>query len=185
MVSRVPIQELSDKTIGHCSSGIGFSIMAAKRIFQHNGLREPENFLYIKNGLLTALLAGQVDAVINIYKTYNLLDIEKYKGTKNFYVYPYGDNGVPSFASLILVANTHTPIPHIDALNRALKRACVYFQNNLDETWQLFIRKYPENNTELNRRVWWLLAPLFHVTPFQDHVENKPLKDFLESEHAA
>ncbi len=180
MVSRFPIQELSHKTIGHCSSGAGFSAMAAKQMFAYNKVPEPKNFLYVKTGLLGALLLGNVDAVINIYKTYNLLDLEKYAGTGAFYVYEYIENGVPPFASVILVTHTDTPSDLIKRLNQSLKKALAYLKNQpFDETWGVFANAYPEQNTKLNEKVWKLLIPMFKVVRGENYPNNEKLRGFM------
>ncbi len=182
-ISRVPLKELSGKRIGHSSSGVGFSACVLKQILENQGLRE-QNIIAVhtKYGLIPALLSGQVDAIINAYRTYAAADLEPHR--QGFYIYPYEQLGIPLFAAQVIVAHPSVSQETKRALHRALTKACFFLKHHPDQAWQQFIHHYPEMNTQTNQKIWPIILALFKVGPLPCNLEqHKKLKDFLKCYH--
>ena len=114
--------------------------------------------------LTSALLAGQVDAVIGGYRNIEALEL-KLQG-KRPVVMNVEDYGVPAYDELVIVANkAEVNAPKIKKFLDALQQGVSYLRAHPQQTWQRFAKAHPELNTELNQQAWLQSVPLFATDP--------------------
>lgn len=186
--------DLKGKKIGYSVSGIEQATLAT--MVKHSHLNPNDMKLINVNFQLTsALLAGQVDAVIGGYRNIEALEL-KLQG-KNPVVFNVEDYGVPAYDELIIVANRDAVAePKIKKFLAALKKGNDYLQAHPQETWLAFAKTHPELNTELNKQAWQATLPLFASDPakldtarYQAYeqflFDNKLIKKITPVEHYA
>ncbi|CAI0811991.1 Putative thiamine biosynthesis protein HI_0357 [Serratia entomophila] len=169
---------LKGKKIGYSVSGIEQATLAT--MVEHERLNPADMQLVNVNFQLTsALLAGQVDAVIGGYRNIEALEL-KLQG-KDPVVFNVEDYGVPAYDELIIVANRATLAePKIKKFLAALKKGGDYLQAHPQETWLAFAKAHPELNTELNKQAWQASLPLFARDPARlDHARYQAYEQFL------
>lgn len=170
--------DLKGKKIGYSVSGIEQATLAT--MVEHEHLKPQEMKLINVNFQLTsALLAGQVDAVIGGYRNIEALEL-KLQG-KTPVVFNVEDYGVPAYDELIFVANRNAAHdPKIKKFFVALKKGNEYLQAHPQETWQVFAKTHPELNTELNKQAWQASLPLFAADPAKlDRARYQAYEQFL------
>ena len=178
-ISRVPLGQLKGKRIGHSSSGVGFSAAVLDHILEQQRLNSQDiKTVFTKYSLASFLISGQVDAVINAYRTYAAVDLRQDKGS--FYIYPYEDLGIPSFAAQVIVANDQVTPQIKEALQRALIMACQFLKDNPRKAWEIFKTYKPELDSPANQEIWFIIVPLFKVEPFPANLDtHRHLRRFL------
>ena len=170
--------DLKGKRIGYSVSGIEQATLDT--MLQHEGLKASEVTLINVNFQLTsALLTGQVDAVIGGYRNIEALEI-KLQG-KDPVVFNVEDYGVPPYDELIIVANRDDA--HSEKVRkflRALKRGNAELQAHPEASWQTFAAEHPELNTPLNHQAWRASLPLFAADPARlDRTRYQAYEQFL------
>lgn len=169
---------LKGKKIGYSVSGIEQATLAT--MLEHERLNPNETKLINVNFQLTsALLAGQVDAVIGGYRNIEALEL-KLQG-KDPVVFNVEDYGVPSYDELIIVANRDSLAePKIKKFLAALKKGSDYLHAHPQESWLAFAKAHPELNTELNKQAWQASLPLFATDPAKlDKARYQAYEQFL------
>ncbi len=170
--------DLKGKRIGYSVSGIEQATLAA--MLQHDGLKASEVKLVNVNFQLTsALLTGQVDAVIGGYRNIEALEIRLQ--VKDPVVFKVEDYGVPAYDELIIVANRdEAQAEKIKKFLRALKRGNAELQAHPEASWQTFAARHPELNTPLNHQAWQASLPLFAADPAKlDRARYQAYEQFL------
>ena len=155
--------DLKGKKVGYSVSGIEQATLAT--MAQHAHI-DPQNIKLINVNfqLTSALLAGQVDAVIGGYRNIEALEL-KLQG-KDPQVMNVEDFGVPAYDELVIVANRdEIHAAKIKKFLVALQEGVAYLRAHPQETWQAFAAAHPELNTELNQQAWQQTAPLFAGNP--------------------
>ncbi|HIF5913150.1 TPA: ABC transporter substrate-binding protein [Raoultella ornithinolytica] len=155
--------DLKGKKVGYSVSGIEQATLAT--MAQHDHI-DPQSIKLINVNfqLTSALLAGQVDAVIGGYRNIEALEL-KLQG-KDPQVMNVEDYGVPAYDELVIVANRdEIHAAKIKKFLVALQEGVVYLRAHPQETWQAFAAAHPELNTELNQQAWQQTAPLFADHP--------------------
>ena len=155
--------DLQGKKVGYSVSGIEQATLAT--MAQHAHI-DPKSIKLINVNfqLTSALLAGQVDAVIGGYRNIEALEL-KLQG-KAPQVMNVEDYGVPAYDELVIVANRdEANAPKIKAFLKALQKGVAYLRAHPQETWQAFAAAHPELNTELNKQAWLKTLPLFASDP--------------------
>lgn len=155
--------DLKGKKVGYSVSGIEQATLAT--MAQHDHIDSQSIKLINVNFQLTsALLAGQVDAVIGGYRNIEALEL-KLQG-KDPQVMNVEDFGVPAYDELVIVANRdEIHAAKIKKFLVALQEGVAYLRAHPQETWQAFAAAHPELNTELNQQAWQQTAPLFADHP--------------------
>ncbi len=182
VISHVPIDQLKGKTIAHGSSGAGsltFAVM--DQFLEHVHLKQNDvSIIMAKNCLVSGFLSGKIDAVFNIYQTYQLHDIKTHM-TKPFYVHQFKDFGVPSFASTVLICSKNVQMDVRHRMQRALQKAIDFIHRFPDKAYDC-VRSYrPELDTTENRDVWPLVHPIFaHDVMVIKDEQQTTLRLFLE-----
>jgi putative hydroxymethylpyrimidine transport system substrate-binding protein len=161
-----PIRTLADfkgKRIGYSVAGFEQIVMGA--MLAGTGVQVSElRFVAVNFGLATALMGGQVDAIIGGFRNFELnqLDIENRPGRAFF----PEEHGVPVYDELIYVARRDRVA---DARMRrfidATEAATVFILNNPEAARKMFIEGRPELDDELNRRAWRDTWPRFSASP--------------------
>lgn len=179
-ISRVPLNELKGKRIGHCSSGVGFSAAVLKEILEKQNIKLDEvKLIYTRQGLMTTFISGQVDAVTNFYQPYEVANLKNH--IQDFLVYPFEEIGIPIFAAMILVCHSKVSAEIQDKLLRALQKSCEFLKAYPDEAWKIFINHKPELDTPINHQEWKNIIDLFQVQKLEkNNPRMGPLKDFLK-----
>ena len=155
--------DLKGKKVGYSVSGIEQATLAT--MAQHAHI-DPQSIKLINVNfqLTSALLAGQVDAVIGGYRNIEALEL-KLQG-KDPQVMNVEDFGVPAYDELVIVANRdEIHAAKIKKFLVALQEGVIYLRAHPQETWQAFAAAHPELNTELNQQAWQQTAPLFAGNP--------------------
>ncbi|WEF26088.1 ABC transporter substrate-binding protein [Klebsiella aerogenes] len=155
--------DLKGKKVGYSVSGIEQATLAT--MAQHSHI-DPNSIKLINVNfqLTSALLAGQVDAVIGGYRNIEALEL-KLQG-KEPVVMNVEDFGVPTYDELVIVANkADINEPKIKKFLSALQQGVNYLRAHPQETWLKFAKDHPELNTELNQQAWLQTTPLFATDP--------------------
>ena len=155
--------DLKGKKVGYSVSGIEQATLAT--MAQHDHI-DPQSIKLINVNfqLTSALLAGQVDAVIGGYRNIEALEL-KLQG-KDPQVMNVEDFGVPAYDELVIVANRdEIHAAKIKKFLVALQEGVAYLRAHPQETWQAFAAAHPELNTELNQQARQQTAPLFAAHP--------------------
>ncbi|MBA7847173.1 ABC transporter substrate-binding protein [Klebsiella sp. RHBSTW-00484] len=170
--------DLKGKKVGYSVSGIEQATLAT--MAQHAQI-DPNSIKLINVNfqLTSALLAGQVDAVIGGYRNIEALEI-KLQG-KDPVVMNVEDYGVPAYDELVIVANRdEVNAPKIKAFLAALQKGVTYLRTHPQETWLAFAAAHPELNTELNKQAWLKTIPLFATNPAElDKPRYEAYEQFL------
>lgn len=154
---------LKGKTVGYSVSGIEQVTLSTMMKHQKLSLKEIK-MINVNFQLTSALLAGQVDAVIGGYRNIEAEEL-RLQG-KDPVVLNVEDYGVPAYDELVIVANRDSVNePKVKKFLAALKKGNDYLQKHPQESWLAFAKAHPELNTELNRVAWQKTLPLFARDP--------------------
>jgi putative hydroxymethylpyrimidine transport system substrate-binding protein len=157
------LADLKGKTVGFSVGGFEDALLGTMLNSVDLSL-DDVTLVNVNFALSPALLSGQVDAVIGSFRNFELnqLAIEGAEGRAFF----PEEHGVPPYDELILLANAdRADDPMIGQLLDAVERGTQYLINHPDESWQLFIKAYPDLDDELNRRAWADTLPRFALRP--------------------
>lgn len=169
---------LKGKKIGYSVSGIEQATLST--MLKHENVNPQDIKLINVNFQLTsALLAGQVDAVIGGYRNIEAQEL-RLQG-KNPVVFNVEDYGVPAYDELVIVANRDAVnAPKVKKFLAALQKGTDYLLAHPEESWQAFAKAHPELNTELNHVAWQKTLPLFAKNPAQlDDQRYQAYEQFL------
>jgi len=170
--------DLKGKRIGYSVSGIEQATLAT--MLAHDGVNANQVKLVNVNFQLTsALMTGQVDAVIGGYR--NIEALEMKLAGKAPVVLNVEDYGVPAYDELIIVANRdEAHSEKIQKFLRALKKGNAELQAHPEQNWLTFVRAHPELNTPLNHQAWRATLPLFAADPAKlDRARYQAYEQFL------
>ncbi|MCU5773217.1 ABC transporter substrate-binding protein [Erwiniaceae bacterium BAC15a-03b] len=170
--------DLRGKKIGFSVSGIEEATLGTMLRQQQLSTRDVK-MINVNFQLTSALLAGQVDAIIGGYRNIEAVELEL-QGKKPV-VFNVEDYGVPAYDELIIVANkAEVNQPKIKKFLAALRKGANYLQAHPEQTWNSFASSHPELNTALNHRAWQKTLPLFARDPAQlDRARYQAYEQFL------
>ncbi len=183
-----PVKSLADlKGLKVGYSVGGFEDMILDAMLESHGMSVKDvELINVNFSLSPSLISGQVDAVIGAFRNFELnqMDIVGKPG-RAFYV---EEEGVPTYDELILVANKDkTGDEKLPRFLKGLEQATTFLINHPDESWQLFIKAYPDLNDELNKRAWRDTLPRFALRPaaldvgrYKDFAEFLKAKDMIK-----
>lgn len=150
-----PIKSLKDlkgKKVGFSVGGFEDAILGIMLEGVGLSLKDVE-LINVNFSLSPSIISGQVSAVIGAFRNFELnqMDIVKKPGRA---FYPE-EHGVPAYDELILIANSaKLEDPRLPKFLDALEQATIYLMNHPKESWEIFIKAYPNLNDELNKRAW-------------------------------
>lgn len=157
------ISDLKNKTIGYSNGDV--NSISLKTMLEKNNLtlKDVKN-VNVHYNLTQPLLAKRVDAVSGMMRNIELIELEL-AGHPGRAFFPE-EQGVPTYSELIFVVNTkHKNDPKFSAFLSALAKGIEYLRAHPQEAWQLFAKKHPELNNELNRRSWFSTIDYFVKNP--------------------
>lgn len=181
ILSTCPLNQLSGKTLAHASSGSGsLTFRVMHQFLKSQNITEKDvNVMLAKHGLVSGFMAGQIDVIFNVYKTYQLHDIRK-QIKKPFHVYAFKDFGIPRFASMVLVCGRDVQAELRLKIVRALQRAMDYIHQNPDQAYDKVRLYRAELDTIENKEVWPMVHPEFAKDVRAESMpDDAALKEFL------
>lgn len=161
-----PITQLSDlkgKRVGYSVATIQTAYLGA--MLDSVGLTADDVTLVNVNfNLVSALLAGQIDAAIDGYRNFELTQLE-IEGRPGMAFYPE-EHGVPVYDELIYVAHEdRRDDPLLAKFIAAVEEATIYITNHPEAAQATFMASHPDLDDELNRRAFDLTLPRFAKRP--------------------
>ena len=157
------VADLKGKTIGY-SLPFYQELLLPPMLAAHGLTLDDVNTVSVKLALTQTLLTGKVDATIGAFRNFELnqMDILGKPGV----AFNPEENGVPVYDELIIVTNRaalgNAPLrPFLDAVERGTR----YIINHPEESWDLFVKAYPNADDELNRRAWRDTLPRLALRP--------------------
>jgi putative hydroxymethylpyrimidine transport system substrate-binding protein len=158
------LADLKGKRIGSSGSS-GLSSIMLKVMLEKQGLKDKDvEFITVHYGLTQALLSGKVDAVTGMMRNFEVpaLELNDHK-VETFFP---EDNGIPNYSELIFITNTNKAHDkRMPKFMAAIQEAVAYLDAHPEETWQAFIKQYPESNNAVNREAWFATLPYFAEEP--------------------
>ncbi|WP_454702030.1 ABC transporter substrate-binding protein [Agrobacterium burrii] len=161
-----PIKSLKDlkgKKVGFSVSG--FEDAMLKRMLEKDGLTKDDvELINVNFSLSPSLIAGKVDATLGGFRNFELTQM-KLEGHEGRSFFPE-EHGVPAYDELIFV--THRDLVKDSRLPRflsAVEQAAIFITNHPQESWQLFIKAYPNLDDALNKQAFFDTLPRFAKRP--------------------
>lgn len=157
------IADLKGKKIGYSVANFQDAYLDA--ILGSAGLsRKDVTEVNVNFNLVTALLSGQVDAAIDGYRNFELIQL-RLEGKPGIAFYPE-DHGVPPYDELIyVVARDKKDDPRLPRFLAAVKEATDFITAHPDEARALFMKSHPDLDDALNRDAFDATLPLFARDP--------------------
>ncbi|MCB1499193.1 MAG: ABC transporter substrate-binding protein [Bauldia sp.] len=161
-----PVKSLADlkgKRIGYSVASIQSAYLSG--MLETVGLTMDDvTMVNVNFNLVTALLAGQVDAAIDGYRNFELTQLG-IEGKPGLAWFPE-EHGVPVYDELIYV--TRPELKDDRRLGRflaAVEEATIYLTNHPDEAKAMFLASHVDLDDELNRTAFDLTLPRFAKRP--------------------
>jgi putative hydroxymethylpyrimidine transport system substrate-binding protein len=162
-----PIRTLADlkgRRVGYSVAGFEEAVMGV--MLEGAGLSLSDiRLVNVNFGLSSALMSGQVDAILGGYRNFELHQLEL-EGRPGRAFFPE-QHGVPAYDELIYIAHRdRARDPLLRRFIDATEAATHFLVNNPDEAWRMFIAgPRRELDNELNRRAWASTANRFSLAP--------------------
>ncbi len=161
-----PIKSLKDlkgKKVGFSVSG--FEDAMLKRMLEKDGLKKDDvELINVNFSLSPSLIAGKVDATLGGFRNFELTQM-KLEGHEGRSFFPE-EHGVPAYDELIFVAHRETVSDsRLPRFLDAVEQASIFITNHPQESWQLFIKAYPNLDDELNKSAFFDTLPRFAKRP--------------------
>ncbi|EHM02399.1 NMT1/THI5-like protein [Acetobacteraceae bacterium AT-5844] len=162
-----PVKQLADlkgKKIGFSTAG--FEEVAIDTILGTVGLSSKDvTLINVNFGLSSALMSGQVDAILGGFRNFELHQLEL-EGRPGRAFYPE-QHGMPIYDELIYVAHKdRARDPVLRRFMDAMESATTFLVNNQEESWKMFIAgQRRELDNELNRRAFADTINRFSLAP--------------------
>ena len=161
-----PVKSLADlkgKRIGYSVASIQSAYLSG--MLESVGLTMDDvTMVNVNFNLVTALLAGQIDAAIDGYRNFELTQLA-IEGKPGIAFYPE-EHGVPIYDELIYV--TRPDLAEDSRLPRflaAIEEATVFITNHPEEAKAMFMQSHVDLDDELNRVAFDLTLPRFAKRP--------------------
>ena len=161
-----PVKTLADlkgKKIGYSVAGLQSAYLDA--MLKSAGLTAKDVTLVNVNfNLVTALMSGQVDAIIDGYRNVELIQLGL-KGMPGRAFYPE-EHGVPPYDELIYAVSTKMKDdPRMARFLAAVEDATIFITNHPDEALAMFLKAHTDLNDELDRKSFYATLPRFAKRP--------------------
>lgn len=157
------VADLKGKQIGTSSSGLSgvlLKVMLAKQGLTENDI----TLINVRYNLTQALLSHKVDAVTGLMRNFEVPQLEA-NGQRVNAFFPE-EHGIPNYSELVFVSRQDAA--HDKRFPRflmAVKKAVAYLDEHPKETWQQYIKQYPESNNSVNHEAWFATMPYFAEDP--------------------
>ncbi|WP_181703124.1 ABC transporter substrate-binding protein [Chthonobacter albigriseus] len=150
-----PVKSLVDlkgRKVGYSVSGFEDAMLGQLLKSVNLALADVE-LVNVNFALSSALISGQVDAVIGGYRNFELTQL-RLEGREGLAFFPE-EHGVPPYDELVMVTSADLKDdPRLPRLVAAVEEATIFLTNHPDEAWALFVKAHPELDDELNRTAW-------------------------------
>jgi len=161
-----PIKTLADlkgRKVGYSVASLQEAYIGA--ILGSAGLTAKDvEMVNVNFNLTTALMSGQVDAVIDGYRNFELTQLA-IEGKPGIAFFPE-EHGVPPYDELIYVTKTdRAKDPAVARFVAAIEEATVFMTNHPEEAWQIFVKAHPDLDDRLNRTAFFDTLPRFAKRP--------------------
>ncbi|MBN8996140.1 MAG: ABC transporter substrate-binding protein [Rhizobiales bacterium] len=161
-----PIKSIADlrgKKIGYSVASFQDAYLDA--ILKSAGLtRKDVTEVNVNFNLVTALLSGQVDAAIDGYRNFELIQLGL-EGKPGLAFFPE-DHGVPRYDELVyVVAKGKDGDPRLPRFLAAVKEATDFILAHPAEARDIFMKSHPDLNDALNREAFAATLPYFAKDP--------------------
>lgn len=161
-----PIKTLADLK----GKRIGFSIANLQEVYLGAMLAtvglsiRDVTLVGVNFNLANALKAGSVDAIIDGFRTFELIEMEL-EGFAATAFYPE-EHGVPAYDELVYVTRSELRRDaRIARFVAAVEKATLFLTNHPDEALALVVKAYPDLDDTLNRRAFAATLPRFAKRP--------------------
>ena len=161
-----PIKTMADfkgKKIGYSVSGVEEATLGT--MLKQGGLTLADiTMVNVNFQLVSALMAGQVDAVIGGYRNFEATEMRDLGVEPR--LFNVEEFGVPTYDELIVLANKDSVNdPKIKKFMEAMKKGTEYLLAHPQETWEAFAKTHPDLNNNLNKTAWTDTLPMFAKDP--------------------
>lgn len=173
------IADLEGKRIGYSVSGFQDAMLG--RMLESAGVApDSVELINVNFSLSPSLIGGQVDATIGGFRNFELAQM-RLEGHEGRAFYPE-EHGVPVYDELIFVTRPDlVGDGRLPRFLQAVERGAIHLTNHPEESWELFIRAYPDLDDELNRQAWTDTLPRFAKRPMAlDHARYERFGEFME-----
>lgn len=163
-----PIRKLADlkgKRIAYTSHVEGTLMLNALLEKAHLTMHDVQT-TNVQYNLTQALLSNRVDAVINVMRNVEPLQMQfAHQAVK---IFPVELAAIPTYDELIIIANKNKlHDPRLIKFLAALNKATLYLVNHPEKSWQLFAINHPTLNNALNHQIWQATLPYIARHPVQ------------------
>lgn len=153
--------DLRGKRIGYSVHELELALL--RGVTAHHGLASNEyETVNVNFNLVSALLSGQVDAVIGAFWNYELAELEL-EGVEGDY-FDLSEHGIPSYDELVIITHDQLLKTRRDTalrLVRALDAALQFTHKNPQQALALYLKANPQVRKALDRRAFELVLPHF------------------------
>lgn len=161
-----PIKTLADlkgRKVGYSVASLQEAYIGA--ILASAGLTAGDvEMVNVNFALSSALMSGQVDAVIDGYRNFELTQLA-IEGRPGVAFFPE-EHGVPPYDELIYATRTALKDdPRLPRFLAAVEEATIWLTNHPDEALTLFLKGHPDLDDRLNREAFALTLPRFAKRP--------------------
>lgn len=173
-----PIHQLADlkgKRIAYVSHVEGTLMLDALLEKAHLKMNEIQT-INVQYDLIQALLSKRVDAVINVMR--NVQPLQMQFAHQAVTVFPVELGDIPHYDELIIIANKNKlSDPRLIKFLTALDKATQYLLNNPEKCWRIFAKNQPTLNNQLNHQIWQATLPYIARHPY--HFDKKAYANFV------
>lgn len=180
-----PIHQLADlkgKRIAYTSHVEGMLMLSA--LLEKAHLRVDDvHTINVQYDLTQALLSNRVDAVINVMR--NVEPLQMQFAHQPVKIFPVELAAIPTYDELIIIANKNKlSDPRIDKFLLALDKATQYLLNNPEKSWLVFAKNHPALDNALNHQIWLTTLPYIARHPLSfDKKAYAKFRLFLYQKH--
>jgi putative hydroxymethylpyrimidine transport system substrate-binding protein len=171
--------DLKGKRIGVTNSGL--SDVMLKTILARAGLLDKDiQLINVQYNLTQALLSGKVDAVNGMMRNFEIPQLEE--NDLNVVTFFPEDYGIPTYSELIFITNSASVNDNrLPLFLKAIRKAVAYIDRHPEQSWDQFIKLYPESNNKVNRLAWFNTMPYFAEEPASfERKEWQQFADFMK-----
>lgn len=167
------LTDLKSKRIAYTSHVEGTLMLERLLTKAHLTINDVQT-INVNYDLTQALLSNRVDAVINVMR--NVEPLQMQFAHQPVKIFPVELATIPSYDELIVIANKNKL--HDARLVKfliALNQATLYLMAHPEKSWQLFSKNHPALNNELNHCIWQATLPYLarHPVDFDNDAYRK------------
>ncbi|MFZ0218663.1 MAG: ABC transporter substrate-binding protein [Candidatus Aquirickettsiella sp.] len=163
-----PIHRLADlkgKRIAYTSHVEGTLMLNGLLEKAHLTMNDVQT-INVQYDLTQALLSNRVDAVINVMR--NVEPLQMQFAHQPVKIFPVELAAIPTYDELIIIANKNKlHDARLIKFLTALNKATLYLINHPEKSWQLFAINHPTLNNALNHQIWQATLPYIAQHPVQ------------------